>query len=306
MESVALADVLRECQAMIEPLAARRNIQLSFPANTLLYVHADRTRLKQVLINLLSNAVKYNREHGAVTVDCSTLGDGRVHITVQDTGAGLNAHQLEEIFQPFNRLGQETQGEEGTGIGLVLTKRIAEAMLGAISVSSLPGIGSTFQIELGIAKPPISIIPDLGDGHTVSKHRSEQIKILYVEDNPANLRLVQEMIKLQFGCDILCAKDATLGLAIARAEIPHIILMDINLPGMDGYEAYQLLQEDPQIAHIPVIAVTASAMSSEIRNIKGAGFFRCVTKPIDVPDFVDAIESALQVSSEFQKTQVGV
>jgi len=305
MESVAIAEVLHECHTMIAPLADKRDIQLAFPADVLFYVHADRTRLKQVLINLLSNAVKYNRDHGVVTVNCMTPGDGRVHISVQDTGTGLSSQQLEEIFQPFNRLGREAFGEEGTGIGLVLTKRIVEAMQGTISVTSLPSIGSTFQIELEIAKPPLTVITDLHSTPFAGKRDGEQVKLLYIEDNPANLKLVKELVKLQFGSELLCAPDALTGITIARDELPHIILMDINLPGMDGYEAHRVLQEDALTAHIPVIAVTASAMSEELRNIKGAGFFRCVTKPVDVTEFLEAIESALKASNEFNKPQVG-
>jgi signal transduction histidine kinase len=306
MESVAIADVLHECHTMIEPLASRREIQLLFPSNVLFYVRADRTRLKQVLINLLSNAIKYNREQGAVSVNCMTQGDGRVHISVQDTGTGLNAQQLEEIFQPFNRLGREAYGEEGTGIGLVLTKRIVEAMQGTISVTSLQGIGSTFQIDLEIAKPPLTVITDLHSTVTTIKYNDEQIRLLYIEDNPANLKLVKELVRLQFGSELMCALDAPSGIAIARSELPHVVLMDINLPGMDGYEAHRLLQEDALTAHIPVIAVTASAMSEELRNIKGAGFFRCVTKPIDVSEFVEAIESALKIRIELHKPIIGV
>ncbi len=305
MESVAIADVLHECRTMIEPLASRREIQLLFPSSVLFHVQADRTRLKQVLINLLSNAVKYNRDHGVVSVSCSTPGDGRLHISVQDTGTGLNTQQLEEIFQPFNRLGREAFGEEGTGIGLVLTKRIVEAMQGTISVTSLQGIGSTFQIDLEIAKPPLTVITDLDSTRLTNRRSDEQIRLLYIEDNPANLKLVKELVRLQFGSELRCATDAPSGLAIARGELPHVVLMDINLPGMDGYEAHRILQEDVLTAHIPVIAVTASAMSEELHHIKGAGFFRCVTKPIDVPEFIEAIESALKVSIELHKPQVG-
>lgn len=305
MESVALDEVFQECKTIIEPLANARDINLRFPGNIYIQAYADRTRLKQVLLNLLSNAVKYNLDHGTVTLNCMAPGDGRVHISVQDTGAGLNARQLEEIFQPFNRLGRETLGEEGTGIGLVLTKRIVEAMQGEIAVTSKVGVGSTFQIELDVrTRLPEEITPLIEDTLRDTPPwppTSANKSFLYVEDNPANLKLVKELVRLRYGIELLSASDAPAGIALARSELPQIILMDINLPGMDGFEARRLLHEDPVTAHIPIIAITASAMSEEVRNVKSAGFFRCITKPIDVPTFVEAIESALKQSIELSK-----
>jgi signal transduction histidine kinase len=307
MEGVAVAELFVECKTMIEPLAKKREIRVQFPEKTNILVRSDRTRLKQVLINLLSNAIKYNREHGNVIVDCVALDSGRVRISVQDTGAGLDSSQLEGIFQPFNRLGREILDEEGTGIGLVLTKRILEAMQGEITVTSVVGVGSTFHIVLDACNSVLprieslagSIVRDPQSWHFPSMHRN----FLYVEDNPANLKLVQELVRMRFGIELLCARDGRSGFEMACTHQPQVILMDINLPGMDGFETRQLLQEDPRTAHIPVIAVTASAMSEEVKKVRNSGFFRCITKPIDVVAFVDAIESALQYSTEYNDLQ---
>lgn len=302
MEGVSIAELFQECKALIEPLANRRHIQVQFPEKTNVLARADRTRLKQVLINLLSNAIKYNREHGTVTINCVTPGDGRVHIAVQDTGAGLDPSQLENIFQPFNRLGREFLDEEGTGIGLVLSKRIVESMQGEISVVSTPGVGSTFQIELDTCNSVLPRIESLADStpHSVNSWHfpSLHTSFLYVEDNPANLKLVKELIHMRFGIDLLSARDGRTGIELAITHLPQVILMDINLPGMDGFEARRLLHDDPRTAHIPVIAVTASAMSDEVKKVRNAGFFRCITKPIDIRAFDEAIDSALQHSAD--------
>ncbi|MES2118166.1 MAG: response regulator [Pseudomonadota bacterium] len=315
LEPVALARVFQECQAMIQPLATRRGIELRFPARAPAHVLADRTRLKQVLINLLSNAVKYNRERGTVALDCVAAQAGRVRIAVRDTGAGLTAAQLELIFQPFNRLGQEGSSEEGTGIGLALTKRLMEAMRGQIGVASMVGVGSTFWVELPASDGGLAVVPELvaftpvpglpeaaplpapepagpptapdGAGHT----------LLYVEDNPANLQLIADLLRLRRGIHLLSATDGARGLELARQHRPQLILMDIHLNGMDGLETRRRLLADPDTAHIPVIAISASAMPDQVRHNMAAGFFRYLTKPIDVTAFTEAVDSALRLTA---------
>ena len=305
MEAVALDEVFQECRAMIEPLAGKRDIEVRFSEHTGTYLLADRTRLKQVLINLLSNAIKYNREHGKVRVDCESADAGRVRISVQDTGVGLDAKQLEAIFQPFNRLGQEAFDEEGTGIGLALTKRLVEEMQGKIDVTSTLGVGSVFRIELAACD---SIEPQLRGYadqvrprmHAVQKQLTRKT-LLYVEDNPANLKLVTELIRLRADLDLLSASDAYRGIELARLHMPHVILMDINLPGMDGIEATRKLRDDPKTARIPVIAITASAMPGDVKKGLAAGFFRYITKPIDINTFTEAIDRALEREAERRK-----
>ncbi|MES2069626.1 MAG: response regulator [Pseudomonadota bacterium] len=297
MEAVALDEVFQECGTMIEPLANKRGIQVRFAEHTGIHLLADRTRLKQVLINLLSNAIKYNREHGKVSVECEPAEAGRVRIAVQDTGVGLDAKQLEAIFQPFNRLGQEAFDEEGTGIGLALTKRLVEEMQGGIDVASTLGVGSTFTIELAACDPIEPQLLGYADKikprvHAVQKQLSRKT-LLYVEDNPANLKLVAELIRLRADLDLLSAGNAYHGIELARLHMPHVILMDINLPGMDGIEATRKLRDDPKTAGIPVIAITAGAMPSDVKKGMAAGFFRYLTKPIDINTFTEAVDSAL-------------
>lgn len=296
LEPVVLAEVMLECREMIEPLANKRNIRILFPHNDSLHVVADRTRLKQVLLNLLSNAIKYNRAGGSVVIACTIPAAGRVRITMQDTGVGLGSEQLEQLFQPFNRLGQETGAEEGTGIGLVVTKRLVELMGGEIGVTSTVGIGSVFWIELksDATAQAGSNIAQLSARARIEQPGTGQRTLLYVEDNPANLKLIQEIIAFRPDLRLLTAVDAKLGIELARAHQPQVILMDINLPGMSGNEALIVLRNDPKTAHIPVIALTANAMPRDVAKSIAFGFFRYLTKPINIDDFFEALDSALE------------
>jgi len=297
MEPVALADILLEVRTMIEPIAATRKVRALFPAVDGAVVMADRTRLKQVLLNLLSNAVKYNREEGAVVVSCEQSGPERLRLSVQDTGHGLNPEQLANLFQPFNRLGQEAGAQEGTGIGLVVTKRLVELMGGEIGVTSSPGVGSVFSIELASTSPLASALPERGPeaeaAPSAAPDEGEPHLVLYVEDNPANLRLVEEIVAFRRDLRLLSAPDGHLGLELAKAHRPDAILMDLNLPGMSGFEVLRQLRADPETTWIPVIALTANAMPRDIERGMAAGFHRYLTKPIDIDKFTEAINSTL-------------
>ena len=304
LEPVAIDDVLQECRTMIAPTAQRRHIRLLFPQDLHESVVADRTRLRQVLLNLLSNAVKYNRDSGTVHVDVFAGANDSVRIAIHDTGAGLRADQLAALFQPFNRLGQEAGKVEGTGIGLVVTKRLVELMGGTISVESTVGVGSVFSIELKAATPAQSPLPLPAGGQAAGTPPREALAIgpgsplvLHVEDNPANLRLVREILELRGDVRQISAPDARLGIDLARAHLPQIILLDINLPGMSGLEALTVLQSDPLTARIPVVAITANAMAGDVTRGLAAGFFRYVTKPIDMARLNDAIDAALAAAS---------
>ena len=297
MEPVGLDEILVECRGMIEPLASQRGIRMLFPDACAAVVRADRTRLKQVLLNLLSNAVKYNREAGAVVVDCSAAGADRIRITVQDTGHGLRADQLESLFQPFNRLGQENGSEEGTGIGLVVTRRLVELMGGEIGVTSSVGVGTVFWIELVLTEPLASALPA---GAPLAPLRAEPAPeplathtLLYVEDNPANLKLVEEIVRFRPDLRLLSAPDGHLGIALAKAHLPDVILMDLNLPCVSGTDALKEIKSDPRTAHIPVIALTANAMPRDIERGLANGFYRYLTKPINIVEFTEAIDSTL-------------
>ena len=295
MEPVALGEILGECRTMMEPLAAARGIRMLFPQQAGAVLMADRTRLKQVLLNLLSNAIKYNRDAGAVVVDCAPAGPGRLRISVQDTGMGLRPDQVGGLFQPFNRLGQEAGAQEGTGIGLVVTRRLVELMKGAIDVTSSPGVGSVFTIELGTAAPlPAQVGAALAPGTALAQAGDGAPRLLlYVEDNPANLKLVEEIVRFRSGLRLMAAGDGPLGLALARAHHPDIILMDLNLPGMGGLDVLAQLQREPALRAIPVIALTANAMPRDIERGMAAGFFRYLTKPIDIDRFNEAIDITL-------------
>ncbi|AWL05835.1 ATP-binding protein [Massilia oculi] len=297
MEPVALTDILLEVRTMIEPIAATRKVRVLFPAIDGAVVMADRTRLKQVLLNLLSNAVKYNREEGAVVVSCEQTAPERLRLSVQDTGQGLNPEQLANLFQPFNRLGQEAGAQEGTGIGLVVTKRLVELMGGEIGVTSSPGVGSVFWIELASTTPLASALPEGGPEAASAPSdlpdEGEPHLVLYVEDNPANLRLVEEIVAFRRDLRLLSAPDGHLGLQLAKAHLPEAILMDLNLPGMSGFEVLRQLRADPETTWIPVIALTANAMPRDIERGLAAGFHRYLTKPIDIDKFTEAINSTL-------------
>jgi len=295
-EPVSVAEVLAECRAMVEPQARDRNIAMSFPSvDRPCYISADRIRVKQVLINLLFNAIKYNRPDGRVSVDFVQTAGRTLRISVRDTGAGLLPEQMAQLFQPFNRLGQDAGVEQGTGIGLVVTKRLVEVMGGSIGVESTVGDGSIFWVELELASAP-QLAPSDREHPSAMRapHADAPLRtLLYVEDNPANLELVEQLVARRSDLRLLSAADGRLGLEYARASLPAVILMDINLPGMSGTEAMMILRADPATAHIPIIALSANAVPRDIQQALDAGFFNYITKPIVVGQFMDALDVAL-------------
>ncbi len=304
-EPMSVTDVLQDCRAMIEPQAHQRGIRMTFPCfDTHFYVHADRTRVKQVMVNLLSNAIKYNRMHGEVIVDCAMSDAGHVRVSVKDTGAGLTPEQLAQLFQPFNRLGQENSTEEGTGIGLVVTKQLIELMGGVIGVESTLGVGSVFWIDLIVSEAPELVFADITElaadisPAIVENNVGTQRTLLYVEDNPANLALIEQLIARRTDLKLLTAVNGHLALPLAHAQRPDVILMDINLPGISGFDALKMLRADPVTAHIPVIALSANAVPRDIEKGIEAGFFRYLTKPVNFIAFTEALDVALQYAAE--------
>jgi PAS domain S-box-containing protein len=305
-EPVALDEVMLECQAMIEPQAQLRGITMQFQRfDSPCFVLADRTRLKQVLINLLFNAVKYNKPGGKVVVDWVAVAPISIRVSIRDTGDGLAPEKLALLFQPFNRLGKEVGAEEGTGIGLVVAKRLVELMNGVIGVDSTVGEGTVFWVELTLCAPPQL---EHDDADSTAYYRppaaagAAQHTLLYVEDNPANLQLVEELVRRRPDLRLLSAADGNLGIELAREFLPEVILMDINLPGINGIEVMKILRADARTAHIPIVAISANVIPTDIKKGLDAGFFRYLTKPIVVSEFMDA----LRVSLDFAAARPGI
>ncbi|MBU3899649.1 MAG: response regulator [Gammaproteobacteria bacterium] len=297
MEPVCLADNFTDCAAMIAPQAQHSGIRVSMAAlNDPCFVQADRTRLKQVIVNLLSNAIKYNRTGGTVDITCRSPSAGRVRISVVDTGEGLSEQQLSQLFQPFNRLGQESGTQEGTGIGLVVCKRLVELMGGEIGVNSRPGIGSEFWFELNQAKPQQAT--DEHETPAPAPHAATLPALLYVEDNPANTELLEQLLARRSDLRLLKAGNGTSGIAMARMHQPAVILMDINLPGITGFQALKILQDDAATRHIPVLALSANAMPHDVDKGLAAGFLCYLTKPIKINALMQALDLALAAAKE--------
>jgi signal transduction histidine kinase/CheY-like chemotaxis protein len=295
LEPVGVAEVIEEVLTTLEPMAARLGIRLELeplPAD-LPMASADRTRFAQVLMNFGSNAIKYNRAGGRVTYVVSAPRDGYITVTVQDTGVGIPHDKQDKLFQPFQRAGQEAGPIEGTGIGLVITKRIAELMGGGVGFRSVPGEGSTFWVDLPVhetrlhsSRPPAVNVEALerpmGDEGTL---------VLYVEDNPANVVFMQDLISDFENIELVVAHTAELGVELARARQPRVVIMDINLPGMSGLDALRALRASRETSDIPIIALTAAASERDKQRGEEAGFFRYMTKPVRVDELLDALQA---------------
>ena len=298
LEPVSLQEVMIECEVMVEPQAQKCGISVTFSRFEIPYfVNADRTRVKQVLINLLSNAIKYNQQGGTVVVACTQRLPDAIRISIRDTGAGLTPAQIAQLFQPFNRLGQEDKVEEGTGIGLVVCKRLVELMDGAIGVESNVGEGSVFWFDLQQTTEPQAAAhaAELTKATLTPTQEEKRLHtILYIEDNPANLMLVEDIIARRPDIRLLSAREAISGIKMALASLPDVILMDINLPGISGVEALKILAKDPATAHIPVVAVSANAIPRDIERGLEAGFYRYLTKPINVTEFMGTLDMVLK------------
>jgi signal transduction histidine kinase/CheY-like chemotaxis protein len=298
LEPVPVMNLLTEALDMIQPMASQRKIPLENSGAEAegRYVMADRQRLKQILLNLLSNAVKYNREAGRVIVSYSEE-KGRVRLSVRDCGVGIPAHKLEMLFTPFERLGAEQGSVEGTGLGLALSKRLAEMMGGGLGVESNPGEGSTFWVELAGAPSPLGpadaahIASD--DVRTSPASRS---CILYIEDNYPNLQLVERVLsshRPEFR--LISASTPAAGIELAVRERPELILLDLNLAEMSGHEVLIHLQGHPATSTIPVVIVSADATPGQIRRLLAAGAAAYLTKPIDLPRFLRTLDELVTV-----------
>lgn len=302
MEECDVNSILSDCMMLVKPLADQLNVQIidELETSTRYVIYADYTRVKQIVLNLLSNAVKYNREGGSVTLHEKTVG-GNLRISVSDTGVGLSEQQQQRLFRPFERLGKHN-GIEGAGIGLVITKHIVELMQGSIGVQSTVGEGSTFWVEFKQVKSGDQVLGldhSISTGSAIATERSVGSKtILYIEDNPSNLKLVKVIISSYTPHSLLSAPDATSGLVLAEAQQPDMILMDINLPGLDGFEALKKIQTSESLQHIPVVAISANAMKGDIKKGQDAGFKDYLTKPIDVKELLRVTNEILDDAAD--------
>ena len=293
MEPVLLDEVIRETFELIQPLAATWKVHVDVGTSEAggRYVLADRQRLKQVLLNFLSNAAKFNRSGGTVTIEVEESPADRLRINVADTGPGIPPRLMERLFTPFDRLGAETRGVEGTGLGLALSKRLVEVMGGTIGVASVVGQGSTFWVELPRAECPVtSVAPSAIRPDNALPTRGV---VLYIEDNLPNLRLVERLLTHRPNVKLFSAMHASLGLELAREHRPGLILLDLQLPDIPGPEVLKRLQGDPATRHIPVVVISADATPGHINRLQAAGAREFLTKPLDVQRFFKLLDDIL-------------
>ena len=295
LQAVPVAAAVTQAMPLVEALAATQHVSLRRGALEG-SVRADPTRLRQVLLNLLTNAIKYNRARGEVIVESRVAegatgdGIGSVRISVRDTGRGLNADQRAHLFEPFNRLGMESEGIEGSGIGLTIVKALVEGMGGEVGVSSRPGLGTVFEVTLPQATAPVAALPAVADAGPSSTPRPRSGQLLYIEDNAVNVLLVEELVKSLSGLQIVSEATGSAGVARARALRPDLILVDLQLPDFDGFEVLRQLRSHPETLAIRCIALSANAMPDDIARGIEAGFDDYWTKPIKFKPFLAALD----------------
>lgn len=297
-EAVSVTEALSEAAELIRPLAAERRVQLRVEDANGLHVLADRQRLKQVLLNLLSNGVKYNQEGGEVSVTWERAPPDRLRIKVTDTGIGIPSEVMERLFAPFDRLGAETSGVAGIGLGLALSKGLIQAMGGSVEVESEVGSGSIFTIDLQLAEPPVQRYERESQGKQPPSGADSKMRtILYVEDNLSNLKLIEHILVRRPELRLISAMQGRLGLELAREHRPDLILLDLHLPDIDGYEALRHLRQDPGTRRIPVVMISADATSGQMKRLLAAGADEYLTKPLDVKRFLEVVEGMLARAS---------
>ncbi len=302
LEPVLVSRVIAECFTLVQPQADARGIRLyvSLQDQESAYVVADHVRLKQALLNLLSNAIKYNQVGGEVEVRLEALPMERLRILVRDTGRGIPQERQGEVFQPFNRLSAENSTIEGSGVGLVITKQLVEMMQGKLDFTSVAGVGTNFWIDLptagewNLASISVSSSEPGREFAPISLAVKRQCKVLYVEDNPSNIRLIQQILGRYPQLSLEIAEEAFLGIYKARNQLPDVIILDINLPGMDGYEVLRVLKSDPLVKSIPVIGLSANAMPYDIERGKNSGFFDYLTKPVQINQLLGVLNQLLK------------
>jgi PAS domain S-box-containing protein len=304
LEPVCVADALEETLDLMRPLATERTIQLAASADIDAGVHvlADRQRFKQVLLNLLNNAVKYTPFFGGVTVSYHVTGNEKVRVLVSDTGPGIPAEKLARLFTPFERLGAEQSVIEGTGLGLALSQRLMQGMGGSIGVESAVGKGSTFWIELSLTKSPIERLPREREANGARQPSSEPASrsILYIEDNLSNLALIEQMLAERPETALLTTMQGKVGLDLARQHSPDLILLDLHLPDLPGWDVLLQLKVDSTTRHIPVVVISADATKRQINRLMSAGAAHYLTKPLDVNKFFRVLDETSGIDNAEQ------
>jgi CheY-like chemotaxis protein len=298
LEPVDVSEVVAAVKSTLDPMAHRTGIELQFVGGLagVPQITADRTRFQQILMNYGSNAIKYGKPGGTVQFTAAKR-DGTVRISVSDDGYGIPEDKQDKIYQPFHRAGQETGSIEGTGIGLAISKRLAELMHGTVGFTSTVGRGSQFWVELPIHKsvspstaPPA---PSASKGSSLSGDAGPRYLVVYIEDNPSSIALMIDLLEDFERVELLTAPTAEIGLEVVRARRPHAVIMDINLPGISGFEAARRLQQWPETQAIPVIALSAAAMVRDASKVSQAGFYRYLTKPVKVDELAGTLEEIL-------------
>jgi PAS domain S-box-containing protein len=294
-EPVELGELIDGAMTMLQPQAAERGVTLAAPLGIEhgAWVQADRRRLRQVLANLLSNAVKYNRRGGSVQVEVTPAAGGRRGFSVRDTGRGFTPEQMAQLYRPFQRFVGEDETVEGTGIGLVITRRLVELMDGTLTVRSEPGQGSVFSVALPEAQAPPAPVPAGTPLAAIGPSGGRRARLLYVEDNPSNVELMRQVLLLRPDLELDVAADGPAGLARLLAGGLDLALVDIDLPGFDGVELCRRARVEPSAAALPMLALSANAMPGDIRRAMNAGFDGYLTKPLDVVRLLEEIDRRL-------------
>lgn len=291
-EPVKAADVVREAIDMVSPIATERGISIEVERDGGVYVVADRQRLKQVLLNLLANAIKFNDDDGTVAISF-THHEDRLRFDVRDTGPGIPEDRMNALFVPFDRLGAEGSEVEGTGLGLALSQNLVQVMGGVLSAQSTIGAGSTFSVDLPIAANPLETVDDSGEVRAKVERVSAGTKILYIEDNLSNLRLIEQVLRLHSSAQLITAMQGRIGLDLARRHRPDIILLDLHLPDIPGDEVLRRLREDEDTRDLPVVMISADATKRSARALLEQGANDYLTKPLDIPRFLDVLADHL-------------
>jgi signal transduction histidine kinase len=295
-EPVPVHESVRDAVGIIRPIADRAGIAVSLTeSGAACHVRADRQRLRQILINLLSNAVKYNRPGGRVTVSVFRVGTDRLRIGVTDTGAGLTAAQVAQLFTPFERLGAEQRGIEGTGLGLALSRGLAEAMDGTLGVESVPGEGTTFWVELTVVPAPSAVPIAVTAASETPARDPKQVSgtIVYIEDNSSNVRLIERVLQSRPAVTLLVAPTGAAGVHLVRTRRPDLVFLDLHLPDATGEEVLGRLVNDPATRDVAVVILSADATPRQIEHLTGRGAAGYLTKPLDIRAVLQTVDRHL-------------